>query len=213
VSQPTRYPLAWPEGVKRTPVNERKKAAFSKKGDRGWREQLSMYEAGQRLQSELDAITKPGQFYRTKDAILSTNIETRIDGMPRFGQRPPDDCGVAFYFKLDGKPHVMPCDKWNRAEDNVAAIAKHIEAIRMMEHWGVGDIAQMFTGFSELPAPDKDFRWWDVLGVDRQAEWNDIRQAYRELAAKNHPDQEEGSDDAMARINVAYSQAKKEKNQ
>lgn len=42
--------------------------------------------------------------------------------------------------------------------------------------------------------------WWAVLGVPRSASIDEIKSAYRKLAAKAHPDQPGGSHDAMAEL-------------
>ncbi|WP_197535667.1 J domain-containing protein [Sphingobium sp. SYK-6] len=133
---------------------------------------------------------------------LSTNLETRLDGNPRSGQPEPQDPGAAVYFRLQGKDTVLACDKWDRVADNIAAIAKHIEALRGMDRWGVGTAAQAFAGYQALPAPEQ---WWQVLGVPVSATREQINAAYRSLAMKAHPDQG-GSDAAMARLNAAREQ-------
>jgi hypothetical protein len=108
--------------------------------------------ARERLQREIDLLGGA-------DAILSTNVELRLDGRPRSDRAEPPDAGVAFYFRLNGKPIVLACDKWDRVADNITAIAKHIEAMRGMDRWGVGNKAQAFAGYEALPAPEQ---WWQV---------------------------------------------------
>ena len=84
--------------------------------------------------------------------VVSTNIETRNDGMPRSDRRDPVDPGVAVYFRANDTDYCMPCDKWNRVADNIAAIAGHIEAIRRIERYGVQTLNDAFSGFVALPA-------------------------------------------------------------
>ena len=182
------YPLQWPKGVPRRGWTQRGNASFNSGG-----KALSIAEALNRLQLEADRLG-------ARQAVISSNLERRLDGMPRSGQKDPEDPGVCFYFELKGKPHAMPCDRWNRAADNIAAIAKHIEAIRGMERWGVADVAQMFAGFAELPQTTEE--WWQILGVDGNASHQEIESAYRELSKKAHPDVG-GSDGAQARLNKA----------
>lgn len=192
------YPLAWPAGWPR--AKSRQRASFSKKTwDSSYRWQstgrLSVADARQRLSDELDRL---GARYVT----LSTNLETRLDGQPRSNQAEPADPGVAVYFRLDGKDIVLACDKWDRVADNIAAVAKHIDAIRGMDRWGVGSTRQAFAGYEALPAPEQ---WWQVLGLSERAGREDIKAAYRQKAREAHPDQG-GSDAAMARLNAARDQ-------
>jgi hypothetical protein len=122
--------------------------------------------------------------------ILSTNMELRLDGMPRAGQMQPNDTGAAVYFELKGKPVSLACDKWLRVEDNIWAIAKHIEALRGQERWGVGSIERAFTGYLALPAVGESSAsdWWKTLGVPVNADPEMVRKAYRILVKKHHPD-------------------------
>jgi len=47
--------------------------------------------------------------------------------------------------------------------------------------------------------------WWEVLGVERCASEDEIRKAFRELANRYHPDNNETADEAMFRqVNDAY---------
>lgn len=195
-----RYPLSWPAGWPRTAAHHRKPAPFNKKV--GWEtKNLSVADATQRLQRELELL-------RADDYLLSTNMELRLDGLPRSDRLPPADPGAAIYFRLKGKDTALACDKWNRVADNIAALAKHIEALRGIDRWGVGSVAQAFAGYQALPSPEQ---WWQVLGfasgnvVDRDA----IEAAYRRLAREAHPDTG-GSHAAMSRLNAARDQGLKE---
>lgn len=194
------YPLSWPAGWPRTPAGRRGAAAFGAMKARqgsGYaaRVSLTLAEARGRLVAELDRLG-------AGDEILSTNLQLRLDGWPKGGQPAPADPGAAVYFTLNGRPTVLACDKWERVEDNIAAIAKHIEALRGMERWGVGSIEQAFTGYAALPAPKP---WWQILGFPspHSATAEDIGLRYRTRAADAHPDRPGGSHDAMAALNAA----------
>lgn len=156
-----------------------------------------MEDALSSLQHQLDLLGVSG-------VVLSTNLELRLDGKLRSsrGLNLPDP-GAALYFNRDGKPLCMPCDRWDRVEDNVYAIAKHIEAMRGMERWGVGTTEQAFAGYKALPEGEK---WWDVLDLapgQRNAEM--VRSKYRGLAMQVH--QSGAGDAAMVRLNIARDEA------
>ena len=196
------YPLAWPQGWPRTPSHRRKRAQFGKAaGAYRTKKSLTIADAIARLQREMDSL-------KASDLILSTNVELRLDGMPRSDRSPPHDVGVAVYFTLNGKPHCMPCDRWDRVADNIAAIAKHLEATRGIARWGVADTATMFTGFQALPAP-KSWRAVMHFREDEHVSPEAIEARYRWLAKKRHPDQG-GSNAAMAELNTALAAAREE---
>lgn len=200
------FPLQWPDGRPRK--TNRKRATFGKKVHNGrWAEtkDLTVADALGRLQDELDRIG-------ARHPVVSTNLETRLDGLPRSGQAEPRDPGVALYFQLDGQPHCMPCDTYDRVADNIAAIAKHIEATRAIDRFGVASVREMFTGFQALPAPGAKRPWREVLmfGQDMLRPNRDmVEKRYRELAKERHPDAG-GSADAMAQLNAAKAEALKD---
>jgi hypothetical protein len=197
---PSAHPLQWPSGWPR--AKQRVRASFSQKA---WNERytyqtnkpVTVATARERLSAELDRL---GARY----AVLSTNIELRLDGQPRSNQAEPSDPGAAVYFQLSGKQIALACDKWDRVADNIVALAKHIEAMRGMDRWGVGTAAQAFAGYEALPAPDP---WWRVLGLDGpNATRADIVVAYRKASQAAHPDRPGGSHDLMAAVNAARDQ-------
>jgi hypothetical protein len=203
------FPLQWPAGRPRRAASLRKAAKFvkmEKKDGQSWRSasEISVAEATKRLQIELDRIG-------AKLPVLSTNLETRLDGLPRSGQGEPRDPGVAVYFQLSGKPICMPCDTYLRVADNVAAIAAHIEATRAIERHGVASLAEMFSGFVALPAPEAKAPWWEILGVSASASVELIEERFRRLARFRHPDAG-GTHEAMAELNAARAEALKERN-
>ncbi len=214
-----RYPLSWPTGWRRTPAAARNRAQFSKRTQqrREWRDatgalkvstwssksDLSVSEATRRLTEKLRRLGVDGD-----DFILSTNLQVRLDGLPRSNQRDPGDPGVAVYFRLAGKDRCLASDRWDRVADNIAAIAAHIEALRAIERYGIGTIDQAFAGYTALPATTDE--WWIVLGVKPNDGTDIITTRFRELARTHHPDRG-GDPNEMVRINAAYEAFKKER--
>lgn len=195
------YPLSWPRGRPRTPPHLRKRATFSHKDwSGGWQKtrEVTIAIARERLQRELDLLGAERE-------ILSTNVELRLDGQPRSDRRVTEDPGVALYFRLDGRDTALACDRWDRVADNIVAIAKHIEALRGMDRWGVGSREQAFAGYQALPAPEQ---WWDVLGLPRTASRDEIDAAWRAKMRAAHPDHG-GTIAAAARLNWARDEGRK----
>lgn len=199
------YPLEWPDGYKRT--KNRTRALFRMRSSPlRISRALSIDEAIDRLSDEIARI--PG-----KSAILSSNLLLRKDGWPRSGQSEPDDTGVAVYFTRSGVRIALACDKWDRAADNVAALASHIRALRGQERWGVGTMEQAFRGYRKLPPPGSHAprKWRQVFLVNNgdAVSLDTIKQIYRAMAKEVHPDQG-GNDTAMAELNAAFAEAKQE---
>lgn len=187
------YPVAWPIGRKKE--GGRKQAQWKSGGSR-----LTFDQAVRRLAQEVGAITKPGQSWRARELTLSTNFELRVDDRPRRDRSRPVDQAVAFYLELDGQPLLLACDRFDRIEDNIAAIAAHIDALRGQERWGVADLKQAFAGHVALPAPEQ---WWQVLGVSEQASVDQIDAAWREKMRAAHPDRAGGRPARCARCQQA----------
>ena len=188
------YPLQWPAGWERTSFR-----SSSKFNDR-----LTIFRATKAVEDEVRRLGG------TK-CIISTNLRLRLDGAPISDQRAPDDPGAAAYFDYKGKPRVFACDRWNKVQHNLWAIARHIENIRASERWGVGDLDRAFSGYDALPAPKPD-EWWSILDVERDASSDFITRTYRNLAKEFHPDnQTTGNAEKFVVINGAYEAAKLEK--
>lgn len=192
------YPLNWPAGWRRTESVRRTRAKFHRE-DRsaGYAHKLDLTvaDALARLIRELEMI---GAW--TTSTVISTNVELRQDGLPYSNRRPPQDPGVAVYWQKGKAKRCIAVDRYDRVQDNMAAIAATLEAMRAIDrHGGAEILDRAFTGFTALPAPEQ---WWQVLGVKSTATRAEIEAAYRALAAKHHPDRG-GDATEMARINVA----------
>ncbi len=100
----------------------------------------------------------------------------------------------------------MAIDLYTQAEQNIAALAATIDAMRAIErHGGAAILDRAFTGFTALPAPivaGMARPWWEVLGVPRDANRDQINTAYRRLASEAHPDKG-GTAERMAEVNRA----------
>lgn len=211
----TAYPLCWPHAKPRTKLRRfgrfitKERQNSSQPGGGSWlrSKNISVAEACKRVQDECDRIG-------ARDPILSTNLKTRLDGLPRSDQPKPQDPGAALYFTLKGKPHCLPCDTFTDVAQNIAALAAHIEATRAIERYGVADIAAMFSGFAALPSPENASApsWREVLGLGRGQNilLADAELAYRRKRKEAHPDQPGGSSDAFDLVQRAIEQARQE---
>lgn len=191
-----RFPLAWPTGWRRTHAGLRHYAKFSTRQSGQFSKSLSVAVAVDRLQGELDRLG-------AKNATLSTNVQLRLDGIPR-SDNEPSDPGAAVYFSFNGKATVFACDKWRRVADNIAALAAHIYAVRGIERYGVGSLEQALAGYKALPA-DTAADWRKVFGFSESAAVTaeQLQARYKELAAVTHPDTENGNHEAFVHLGRA----------
>lgn len=190
------FPLTWPDAQQRTPPGRRREAAF-KTG----------------LGTARDELLRELRLLGAREIIVSTMIGLRRDGMFRADEVEPSDPGVACYFKRAGHDYVIACDAYRKVRWNVRAVGLTVEAMRTIQRHGSSQmLEQAFTGFMALPAHAAEPSWWETLGVpstitgDAAAELKAARDA---KAWEVHPDRG-GSDDAMARVNRAYDNARRD---
>lgn len=199
------YPLQWPAGRPRTDRYRRERAKFD----------VSFARARDNIVAEVGRLA--GR-YPDPQVVISTNIALRRDGLPLANQKQPDDPGVAVFFVYKKQAMSFACDRWDKIEHNMQAIAKTIEALRGIARWGTGDmLAAAFTGFTALPPPPAagpgapppaPRTWRDVFGTGVRTR-ADLQDVYRRLAGAYHPDR--GGDLAkMAELNTARDAALKE---
>lgn len=138
MTNPTRYPLQWPIGWKRTPESKRAFGKFGKVSHNGnWRtrENLSIAQAARRLQEELERMA-----VKRDSIILSTDLRLNLDGSVRSSQAQPRDPGAAVYWKdaFTGQDRCMAIDIYTKVEQNIAALAATIDALRAIERAAIG---------------------------------------------------------------------------
>jgi hypothetical protein len=193
------YPLQWPQGRPRTERWRRERAKFD----------VTFTRARDNIVAEIGRLA--GR-YPDPQIVISTNIALRRDGLPLANQRQPDDPGVAVYFLYKKRQMSFACDRWEKIEHNMQAIAKTIEALRGITRWGTGDMLEAaFTGFTALPAPivaGMRRPWREVFGFPPGSipDRDQVQRRFRELASVRHPDAG-GSTDAMAELNAARQEA------
>jgi hypothetical protein len=193
------YPLSWPDGWKRTPGSQRSRARFNRK-ERQYRQSslpggqsqtwistkdLSVSDAIGRVVGELSSMG-----IGRDDLIISTNIPTRLDGLPRSDRAQPSDPGAAVYWQR-GKQAMrcMAIDRYDRVQDNLAAIAATLEAMRAIErHGGAEILDRAFKGFAALPE-NASQSWREVLGIHAQTvDLQIVEDRFRVLVKLHHPD-------------------------
>lgn len=202
------YPLLWPEGWKRTAPYQRTRAKFGKNRfvDRGFNaegRQMGWHQKGRLtiLEGVNRVLEVLEQMGHDQGVVISSNLALRNDGLPRSGQREPDDPGVAVYWGRGRTARCIAVDRYDRVADNLAAIAATLEAMRAIErHGGAAILERAFTGFTALPAPEQP---WQTLGLETSHPTQEqIDRAYRRLASEHHPDRG-GNEAMMSRINAA----------
>ena len=185
--------LDWPRHKPRTQEEDRRRASFHSNNGL-----VGMDTALRRLNDQIMVLDRK---YITP-YVLTTG------GLGR-NNRPlthVKDPGAAVYFEMFGAEIVLACDKWDRAPDNIVAIAKHIESLRGQERWGVATTKEAFAGHMALPAPMTGSEpWFSVLNFkdpDIVTE-ADIKARYRSMAKQHHPDTGDGNNDRMTMLTQA----------
>ena len=190
------YPLQWPVGYPRTSFPSRH-PYLKKTKTFGY---------------ERDELLRQLKLLGTREAIISSNVPLRQDGIPyaNFERRYISDKGIAVYFIYNKEQKVIACDAWDSFEVNLRALWKTVEDMRALERNGCSQIInQVFTGFKALPEQTSGHPWWQVLGINQNATQEDIKAAYRALSKVRHPDN--GGDPAsFAALAEAYQQGLKQ---
>lgn len=104
-----------------------------------------------------------------------------------------------------GEETRITIDKFARPMDNLRAIYLGLDAIRLNEARGIGEVLQQH--YLALPAPAHVRDPHEVLGIRPGAPAEVIEASYRALAKTAHPDRG-GSDERMAELNAAYEAVK-----
>jgi hypothetical protein len=108
------YPLQWPQGRPRTASPRTGRFSKTTRTRQGWDQkvELTVADAVGRLQDEIDRLG-------ARQYVLSTNLELRLDGLPRSSQAEPRDPGEVGL--LPGHLHVEHATALDIANDKPGA--------------------------------------------------------------------------------------------
>lgn len=210
---------AWPETMKVAPIREWP-------GELTRNRKYSQFSAG--LTSTLDLLDRE-IWHLTDTRTQRESAEMliaipqgdlwRLDGKPR-AHAVAEHPGVIF--SLDSKHgHLSyPCDTFTTWQDNLRAIAKALEALRMVDRYGVTKRGEQYRGFLAIEATaapagfataEAALSWLiDFTGlVNLDGSPLRPRVALREAQRKAHPDQ--GGDAAtFQRVSLAEAKLREE---
>lgn len=196
VEEKQAFPLAWPNGWKRTD---------------SWHRGTPRFKSTFALAR--DGLLEEIRRFGGSAIVLSSNVPLRNDGLPYASARSPEDPGVAVYFKRKGKPAALACDKWKSVAENIRALQLTVDAMRGIDRWGSSELMERsFTGFTALPAP-AEWHWKTVLGfpVLTTPTLEMVRDQRNLLLKKYHPDiGDEPNHQKTVELNRAFEQAKGE---
>lgn len=167
------WPLHWPVGYART--TSRTTSRFS----------TSVPGAVANVMDELRRFGNDTS-RRVENIVISSNVT--------LANYRPADPGIAVYFRWDGIDCCVAVDRYTKAEENLQAIAKVIEAERAkMRHGGLNIVRASFRGYAALPppkGPDGQLAapWWATLGLPENANLEQAEAAYRQAVKEQHPD-------------------------
>lgn len=192
LDQVTHYPLCWPLDRKRTPPKVRGKSRYGVR---------SIDEAIGEVDQEL-------RRWRIRDYVISSEVRPMT-------RREPEDPAVALWFKMpaghdvaEGAVMVFPADKFVTVRENLRAISLTMQRLRLVAEIGVYTLGQAMEGAKALPPPPN---WRQTLEIGRDATLQDANSAYKRLALRYHPDNNDtGSDAKMAELNAAIEAARQE---
>lgn len=171
----------------------------------------------------LDLLEAELEKLKAKDIIIQAGFELRDirnDGWPRSSARPSHP-GIIVSFAGKTGPMSFPCDTFDAWEDNIRAIALSLQALRVVDRYGVTQNNEQYKGWARLPPPATSSNSGFPNVVEAAAEFlaqhsgfeaphiradrDRFRNAYRVAAARLHPDKPGGSNELFVRLQQAKS--------
>lgn len=182
------------------PTSIRQRSNFSAP----WRSTLDL------LDRELHYLGKSNRNAPTILQIAMREQDFRIDGLPRANAKPTHP-GVILSIESKHGPLSYPCDRFDRWQDNLRAIALSLEALRKVDRYGVTRNAEQYTGFKAIESPSMSAAAAEVYLLsfdpdevtDRNGRAVNIERVYRVARGKAHPDRLGGSREAWDRVERA----------
>jgi DnaJ-domain-containing protein 1 len=183
--------LDWPHGFDRTPAGER---------ERNNSFDVSLSKAFDDLEAELDRLGVDEHRYEF-DAR-----QRKRDQRP-YARANPDDPSFVLRWTMDNNQYAVACDTYSRLRDNVRTVGLYIREKRKMESRPVATGESEFAN-ARLPSGDESDAVvaqeppHAILNVSRDADPDEIREAFRKRVQRVHPDHD-GSEEEFRRAKNA----------
>ncbi len=160
---------------------------------------------GSTLRQTLEALTRELYYLGASNPVMEVAIDRsqfRLDGRPRAGSKASHPGVVLSLPHSDQGPLRYACDRYPAWQDNLRAITKGLEALRMVERYGITRRGEQYAGFRALPPggvemPAGQMTEADALAflaehsgypVDTRTDRESITRAYRVAVKTLHPD-------------------------
>lgn len=117
------------------------------------------------------------------------------------------DRTVRLTYRKDGKTVTLTMDKQDRAVDNLRVLYLAVEAMRLNERRGIGDVVA--SAYLQIAAPEVAMDPYEVLDVRVGAPLDVAEAAYKAKMRSVHPDSG-GSVEAAKRLNTAIATIRKQ---
>lgn len=150
----------WPHGRARTPDHARERAKFKRPSRYSPRAGggSGSWDGGEAipLTQTLDDLDRELYHLVARDVVVQVDLidgerAIRQDGQIRAGARAATPA-VVLSFKRRGVPLVFATDHFAKWEDNLRAIAKGLEALRLLERYHINQSGEQYRGWQALPA-------------------------------------------------------------
>jgi hypothetical protein len=171
------------------------------------------------LEREIDHLGAP----RNRPWILQIDVSERWirqDG-ELYARATPASPRLRVCFDSRHGPLTYPCGRFDRWQDNARAVALALEALRLVDRYGVSGRGEQYRGWTAIadrpaemtPAQAAEFiTHWAGAEAGELHAWaekvftlrgDELARAYRLAAKRAHPDVTGDDGDTMARLNVA----------
>ncbi|HTU15669.1 MAG TPA: hypothetical protein VMF31_10750 [Solirubrobacterales bacterium] len=132
-----------------------------------------------------------------KNVVIQVDLredQIKVDGWPKAGVRWGDHPGVIVAFDSKHGPLKYATAEFDRWEDNLRGIAKGLEALRMVDRYGITKRGEQYTGWKALPAAGETEQSQIDRGRGLIADYHGVNAALR----ATHPDHGGDPEDFMA---------------
>ena len=193
----------WPAGRKRTSWHEDAKFTRPKNEVRttGGGQVQQVVTGRQRIPLNQTLVDLDSELYQisAKSVVVQIDVAkdrelTRLSDLTNVSTS-----AVVLTFTRNGEPFVFACDHFSRWQDNLRAIAKGLESLRLLERYHITQSGEQYRGWKALPSSTSP-----ALSTAAAAEviarrtkytveqvihnFDDARDAYRAARARAHPD-------------------------